>query len=76
MINPSVRNDARSDDPRNVVSEKKPLSDRIVDSIEGKDEPMGKRQPAAPLAMALWAYPLILIVGCIIVVTAFWWWRG
>ena len=49
-----------------------PLSEQIMDSIQGKDEPMEESHPEAPPLLVFASYPLVLIIGIIVVFVVFW----
>ncbi len=51
---------------------KVPLSEQIMDSIQGKDEPMEVSHPEAPPLLIFASYPIILILGIIVALVVFW----
>jgi len=54
------------------TSVKEPLSEQIMDSIQGKDEPMEVSHPEAPPLLVFASYPIILILGIIVALAVFW----
>lgn len=53
----------------------KTVAESIVDSVEGKDEPIGERDSLVPYAMVQWTYPIVLIV-LILGALAYFWMQG
>ncbi|MCM2369552.1 hypothetical protein [Aporhodopirellula aestuarii] len=43
-------------------TKEKPVGEKIQDSIQSKDEPLGKKSPEAPFAIVGLTYPLVLTV--------------
>lgn len=48
------------------------ISERILDSVQGKDEPMEESHPEAPPLLVFASYPLVLILGIIVALVAVW----
>jgi hypothetical protein len=57
-------------------SAKEPLSEKVMDSIQGKDEPMEVSHPEAPPLLVFASYPIVLLLGIIVAFVVFWMNRG
>lgn len=51
------------------------LGEQIGESIRSEDEPMENKRPAAPFAMVMGTYPIILIVLVLLISAYFFWFR-
>jgi len=58
------------------TSVKEPVAEQIMDSIQGKDEPMEVSHPEAPPLLVFASYPIVLLLGLIIAFAVFWMSRG
>lgn len=52
------------------------LGEQIGESIRSEDEPLEDTKPAAPLALVMGSYPIILIILLLILAGYFFWFRG
>ncbi len=54
------------------ASEHESMSEKVMDSMQGKDEPMEVSHPEAPPLLVFASYPLVLVLGIIIALVAVW----
>ncbi len=52
------------------------LSEQVGEAIRSEDEPLGKVQPEAPLAMVMGLYPIVLIIALLLIALFFLFPRG
>ncbi|XZE46234.1 hypothetical protein SH467x_001507 [Pirellulaceae bacterium SH467] len=55
-----------------TIEHESTLSEKISDSIQGKDEPMETNHPLAPAALVFLTYPMILMVATLAIVGTLW----
>ena len=48
------------------------LPEKIMDSIQGKDEPMEVNHPEAPITLVLWTYPIVALLAITIMIIFIW----
>lgn len=56
----------------NDAAKHETLSKQIMDSIQGKDAPMEESHPEEPPLLALASYPLVLILGIVVILFTLW----